>query len=110
MGERYIEINYAKGGKLSQPQLPKTQPNTNCRTIFIKNLPYDCTEDEVGNLFKHCGKIESIRFAKNTLNKNFKGLFWLRFGYIDFAEAKALEKAIKLNGEKFKGRTLFIVT
>jgi RNA recognition motif-containing protein len=45
----------------------------NCTTIFVKNLPYDCTEDEVGDFFAKFGKIENVRFAIHPVLKHFKG-------------------------------------
>ncbi len=44
-----------------------------CDTIFIKNLPYDLTEDELGDKFKPCGDIRSIRFVYNPVQNHFKG-------------------------------------
>ena len=29
----------------------------------MKNLPYDCTEEEVSECFKECGKIAGVRLA-----------------------------------------------
>lgn len=46
---------------------------SDCTTIFIKNLPYDSSEDEVGDLFRHCGKIENVRFVFHSQKKHFKG-------------------------------------
>ena len=34
-----------------------------CRRVFVKNLPYECTEEEVQESFKECGKILSVRLA-----------------------------------------------
>lgn len=34
-----------------------------CKTIFVKNLAFDSTEDEVGEFFEKCGKVENIRFV-----------------------------------------------
>ena len=40
-----------------------------CRTIFVKNLPYDVMEDEVGDRFRWCGVINGVRFAYNSATK-----------------------------------------
>ena len=46
---------------------------SNCKTIFVRNLPYDVTEAEIGDKFKPCGEIKSIRMVYNSINRNFKG-------------------------------------
>ena len=37
--------------------------------IIVKNLPYDCTEDQLGDHFSDCGKIINVRFIKNSKTK-----------------------------------------
>lgn len=46
---------------------------SNCKTIFVRNLPYDVSEDDIGDKFKPCGDIRSIRMVYNPANNNFKG-------------------------------------
>lgn len=42
-------------------------------TIFIKNLPYEITEDEVGDFFRPCGSVDNVRLVYNSFKKHFKG-------------------------------------
>ena len=66
----------AKGTRKMTPEMiseKKKQISENTRTIFVKNLPYDVTQDEVGDFFKVCGKIENVRFVFNPTTKTFKG-------------------------------------
>ena len=90
------EIKIKKYNKINQSKVP-----INCVTAFIKNLPYEITEKEVGDKFRSCGKIKSIRFVYNSKNKKFKG-----FCFIDFLEHKSLLKALELNGKNLNGRIL----
>ena len=102
---RYITVQPAKYSSSSlsahQTSLPKTVPPSSCLTAFIKNLPYTITEKEVGDKFRSCGKIKSIRFVYNSKNNNFKG-----FCYIDFVEHHGLLKALELNGKTLQGRVM----
>lgn len=34
-------------------------------TIYVSNLPYSCTEQDLTKLFGDCGKILSIRMPEN---------------------------------------------
>jgi len=72
-------------------------------TIFIKNLPYDTNEDEVGDFFEDCGEVKSVRLIYNSGRSHFKG-----FGYVDFNDTHASSKALKLNGTDFNGRPIYI--
>ena len=70
----------------------------------MKNLPYDATEDKVGDYFtEKCGAVENVRFVYNSVHKHFKG-----FAYIDFKFNSSLRKAIKENSFIFGNRNLYI--
>jgi len=75
----------------------------NCNTIFIRNLPYDSTEEEVGNIFKPCGEISSIRFVYNSNLNHFKG-----FCYIQFTDNSSVRNALNLNGKEIKSRKMIV--
>eukprot|EP00826_Nyctotherus_ovalis_P038085 TRINITY_DN3542_c0_g1_i7.p1 TRINITY_DN3542_c0_g1~~TRINITY_DN3542_c0_g1_i7.p1 ORF type:complete len:140 (+),score=29.50 TRINITY_DN3542_c0_g1_i7:300-719(+) len=102
MGGRYLVIQPSKGKSKTAVYWKKTPEG--CRTIFVKGLPYDISEEEVGNLFAHCGAINSIRFVNNSVTRQFKG-----FCYVEFANSLSLKKAIEMNGKEFRGRNLIVV-
>jgi nucleolin len=50
MNKRYIVIEKSKGKR--EREVPKVENlSEECKTIFIKNLPYEITEDEIGDRF-----------------------------------------------------------
>ena len=82
IGARYIKVEVSKGKNmekskntfnLGQRKADSESIPPNCTTIFIKNLAYDITEEEIGQMFKPCGIISSIRLVYNSLLKHFKG-------------------------------------
>ena len=110
IGKRYIIVEMAKMNKeelndenkaKKQNKINQSKVSINCTTAFVKNLPYDISEKEVGDKFRSCGKIKSLRFVYNSRNKKFKG-----FCFIEFNEHRSLLKALELNGKEFKGRIL----
>ena len=110
IGNRYLTVEMAKMNKeelndeiktKKQNKINQSKVSINCTTAFVKNLPYDISEKEVGDKFRSCGKIKSLRFVYNSKNKKFKG-----FCFIEFNEHKSLLKALELNGKEFKGRIL----
>jgi RNA recognition motif-containing protein len=36
-----------------------------CKTIYVKNLPYELKEDDIGDRFRPFGEISEIRIGKN---------------------------------------------
>ena len=104
LGKRYLNVSLANKSSDQLNESKKINPNdvpVDCLTAFIRNLPYETTEKDVGDKFRSCGKIKAIRFVYNSKNKKFKG-----FCYIDFKEHKSLLKALELNGKDFQGRKL----
>ena len=104
IGKRYLKISIANKSSEELDRSEKINPNdvpVNCLTAFIRNLPYESTEKEIGDKFRSCGKIKGITMVYNSKNKKFKG-----FCYIDFKERNGLLKALELNGKDFQGRKL----
>ena len=76
---------------------PKTE-----YSIFVGNISYNCTENDLKNFFKDCGQIADIRLAKKE-NGKLKG-----FAHVDFENKESMDKALKKNGIELHGRTLKI--
>ena len=66
----------------------------------MKNLPYECTEDDVREGLKECGKIVQVRLASWGHTGKQKG-----FGYVDFSKEESAQIAVKKSGKlTVKGR------
>ena len=69
-----------------------------CKTIFVKNLPYELKEDAIGDRFRPFGEITEVRISKNWQTGQSKG-----FAYIVFKEHVSAKAAlIKMNGKELK--------
>ena len=64
-------------------------------TVFVGNIPYDATEDDVRAHLNQGGKVESFRmvFDKETMQP--KG-----YGFCDFADPETAAAAIKVLSER----------
>lgn len=111
LGERYVMVDRPQAPKVFKEMTPEAGPEVDteewkqivaekiankppgCRKIFVKNLPYDTTEEEVSNAFKFYGPITSTRLASWGHTNNLKG-----FGYIDFKREDSAEIAVKKSG------------
>jgi len=72
--------------------------------VFIGNLPFIVSEEELRGQFADCGQIENIRLVRDPKTHIGKGI-----GYIMFDTKESMNKALKEKKDlKFKGRELRI--
>lgn len=70
--------------------------------IYVGNLSYNATEDDLKQEFEAFGKVSSVSLIKDKYSGQSKG-----FGFVEMPEqAEALAAISGLNGKELKGRTL----
>lgn len=70
--------------------------------IYVGNLSYKTTDDELKALFEAHGAVNSARVVKDRESGQSKG-----FGFVDMPDQAAAEHAIEaINGVDFMGRRL----
>jgi len=70
--------------------------------IYIGNLAYSVTEDELRNAFAEYGEVSSVNLIIDRGTGQSKG-----FGFVEMPDASAAETAIKsLNGTELNGRSV----
>ena len=70
--------------------------------IYVGNLPYSTTEDELRNLFTPYGEVVSAVIISDRYTGRSKG-----FGFVEMAVQREGETAIaELDGHLFNGRNL----
>ena len=70
--------------------------------IYVGNLSYEVTEDDLKLAFKEFGQVETVTIIKDKYSGQSKG-----FGFVEFASKAEGQAAIDgLNGKEVKGRTL----
>jgi nucleolin len=63
-----------------------------CRTVFVKNIPYDCNEQTVRDVMTPYGVVKDVRLAvANTSSGSTPRL--KGFGYVQFASEVSVNKA-----------------
>jgi len=71
-------------------------------SVYVGNIPFNTSEDELGNFFSTCGEVRSFRIVYDRATNRSKG-----FGFCEFGDEKGAESAIEtLNGSEFNGRVL----
>ncbi|MEA2624446.1 MAG: hypothetical protein QOD06_491 [Candidatus Binatota bacterium] len=72
--------------------------------IYVGNLPYGTTEQQLEGLFGPYGAIRSVTIIKDRSTAQSKG-----FGFVEMAERSEAERAIAaLDGQEFEGRKLHL--
>ena len=70
--------------------------------IYVGNLSYEVTEQELQRSFEAFGQVESVNIIKDKFSGRSKG-----FGFVEMPDKANAQSAIKeLNGKELKGRTL----
>ena len=72
--------------------------------IYVGNLSYEMTEEDLKEAFEAFGEVESVRILKDAYSGRSKG-----FGFVEMASNAEAQSAIDgLNNKELKGRTLTV--
>ena len=70
--------------------------------IYVGNLPYSMTDEELGELFSQFGQFTSAKVIMDRDTGRSKG-----FGFVEMSDEAAAEEAIKaLDGSSVSGRNI----
>ena len=70
--------------------------------IYVGNLSYEVTEEDLKEAFEVFGEVETVRVLKDNYTGKSKG-----FGFVEMASKAEGQSAIDgLNGKELKGRAL----
>jgi RNA recognition motif-containing protein len=74
--------------------------------IYVGNLSYEVTEEDLQNAFESFGQVESVKIIKDNYSSRSKG-----FGFIEMSNNADAQSAINgLKDKELKGRTLKVNT
>jgi RNA recognition motif-containing protein len=72
--------------------------------LFVGNLPYDATEDEIRQHFSTVGNLSYVSIPLDRETGKKRG-----FAFVEFADAQQAQEAIRqFNNQPFKGRPLAV--
>ncbi|XP_028054744.1 polyadenylate-binding protein 2-like [Camellia sinensis] len=70
------------------------------RSVFVGNVDYSCTAEEVQQHFQSCGTVNRVTIRTNKYGQP-KG-----YAYVEFLETEAVQEALLLNESQLHGRQL----
>jgi RNA recognition motif-containing protein len=70
--------------------------------IYVGNMSYNVTEEDLKQAFKPFGEVESVRIIRDMYSGRSKG-----FGFVEMSGKSEAQSAIEsLNGKELMGRTV----
>ncbi len=79
-------------------------PQTNPKKLFVGNLPWSATQDEIADLFAQHGEVTSVNLITDRMSGRSKGIAFVE--YKEEAEASAAKEA--LNNYELDGRNIHV--
>ena len=72
--------------------------------LFVGNLSYQATEEDLRELFQQAGAVQSVRIITDQFTGRPRG-----FGFVEMSTKEEAERAIdQLNGRLFRDRNLVV--
>jgi RNA recognition motif-containing protein len=78
-------------------------PGEEMKTIYVGNLPFSASEDQIRQLFEQYGKVQSVKLITDRETGRPRG-----FGFVEMDGGEADAAISALNGQQFGGRSLRI--
>lgn len=73
-------------------------------TLYVGNLPWRTTEDDLVSLFGEFGRILDVRIIQDPTTGRSRG-----YGFVEFEPTGQVHQAVTaLNGREFQGRPLMV--
>ena len=74
------------------------------KKLYVGNISYQTTEDELNTLFSQAGNIESVKVINDQYSGRSKG-----FGFVEFSTQDEADKAVSMfNGYSLGDRKLIV--
>ncbi|KAK4845375.1 hypothetical protein QYF36_004258 [Acer negundo] len=89
-------VQDSSGGSATQAE----KEEVDARSIYVGNVDYACTPEEVQQHFQSCGTVNRVTILTDKFGQP-KG-----FAYVEFVEVEAVQNALLLNETELHGRQL----
>ncbi|XP_045389783.1 embryonic polyadenylate-binding protein 2 [Lemur catta] len=100
------------GGQLLSPEIPgrpipgthKEKVEADHRSVYVGNVDYGGTAEELEAHFSHCGRIQRVTILCDKFSGHPKG-----YAYIEFATERSARAAVRLDDSVFRGRVIKVL-
>ncbi|KAF2635142.1 RNA-binding domain-containing protein [Massarina eburnea CBS 473.64] len=84
--------------------LRENREDVDARSIFVGNVDYSASPEEIQAHFQSCGSINRVTILLDKFTGHPKG-----YAYVEFTEPNLVSKALVLDESEFRGRNLKVV-
>ncbi|GMY39070.1 polyadenylate-binding protein 2-like [Fagus crenata] len=101
--EMQAKVESQMGSAQDPASAAATQANreeADSRSVFVGNVDYSCTPEEVQQHFQTCGTVNRVTIRTDKFGQP-KG-----YAYVEFLEVEAVQEALQLNESELHGRQL----
>ncbi|TQN69230.1 Polyadenylate-binding protein 2 [Colletotrichum shisoi] len=85
-------------------ELSENKEDIDSRSIFVGNVDYSASPEEIQAHFQSCGSINRVTILLDKFTGQPKG-----YAYVEFTEPSLVAQALVLNESVFKGRNIKVV-
>lgn len=85
--------------------LRESKEDIDSRSIFVGNVDYGVTPEEIQSHFQSCGSINRVTILLDKFTGHPKG-----FAYVEFSEPQLVTQALVLNESMLRGRAIKVCT
>jgi cleavage stimulation factor subunit 2 len=87
---------------MNPPQ--QNRSGNNSRSVFVGNIPYEATEEQLQEIFAQVGPVVSFRLVFDRETGKPKG-----YGFVEYRDAQTALSAMRnLNGYEINARFVFV--
>ncbi|VFQ88227.1 unnamed protein product [Cuscuta campestris] len=97
------EMCAVHGDPASDAASQASKEELDSRSVYVGNVDYTCTPEEVQQHFQACGTVNRVTILTDKFGQP-KG-----FAYVEFLEQEAVQEAIKLTESELHGRQLKVM-
>jgi hypothetical protein len=73
-------------------------------TVYVANLPWRTTEDDLASLFRQFGRVVDVRVIQDPATGRSRG-----YGFVELADPESVRQAVvALDGHEYRGRRLVV--
>ncbi|KAM4017144.1 embryonic polyadenylate-binding protein 2 isoform 1-T1 [Anomaloglossus baeobatrachus] len=101
-GDEVTDENFKSGPP--RPLSPEEKREADKRSVYVGNVDYGGTAQDLESHFSGCGCINRITILCDKFSGHPKG-----YAYIEFAEKSSMEAAITMDESVFRGRTIKVL-
>ncbi|MBI4399074.1 MAG: RNA-binding protein [Candidatus Omnitrophica bacterium] len=88
----------------SRPELEaRKSDKASGKKLYIGNLHYSASDEDLKNLFIQCGNVQSANVIKDKRSGKSRG-----YGFVEMSSVEEATRALKLNATEFMGRYLMV--